>query len=166
MTAYPVNAPWLTPTEKHIIHLCNEADRAQKARESYSSTQILSAFTDWRIYLWSVVFITTYIPVYSVILSLPSVVSGLGYSGTSATLMACPPYGVGFFVVLSAGWTIDKYGLRIWHYLLGCVVTMIALIVLMAVENLVVRYIMFFFVMFMYVPVPYLHFTSSCFEHD
>jgi uncharacterized membrane protein (Fun14 family) len=57
--------------------------------------------------------------------------------------------GLGFVVVLITGWTTDKYGSRITHYLIGVSVASIALIVLMATTNLVARYVMFFFVMFM-----------------
>ncbi|KAL6301887.1 MFS general substrate transporter [Sparassis latifolia] len=155
MSAYPETASFLTPTERRIILLSNAADRAQAANDSaaFHSAQIRSAFTDWRVYLWGLVYLVNYIPVYSVILSLPSVVTGLGYKGTRATLMACPPYGLGFIAVLIAGWTSDRYGLFYWHYVFGVSVTMIALIVLMAVKNLVVRYVMFFLVMFMFVPI-------------
>lgn len=149
MSAYPADAPWLTEEERDIIHLSNERDRALKAREGFSGKQIRSAFTDWRTYAWAVMFFSTYIPVYSVVLSLPTVVTGLGYKGTTATLMACPPYVVGFFAVLISGITVDRYGYLFFHYVAGIVVTMIALIVLMAAQNLVVRYVMFFFVMFM-----------------
>jgi len=153
MSAYPADAPWLSDSEREIIHLMNESDRALKAREGFSTAQIRSAFTDWRTYCWAVMFLATYIPVYSVVLSLPTVVTGLGYTGTTATLMACPPYGVGFFAVLISGWTVDRYGKLFYHYVFGIVVTIVALIVLMAAENLVARYVMFFFVMFMFVPI-------------
>ncbi|KAI0317176.1 MFS general substrate transporter [Amylostereum chailletii] len=153
MVAYPDTAPFLTARERDIVLLANEADRALKATETFSRTQILSAFKDWRTYLWGVVFLATYIPVYSVILSLPSVVVGLGYKGTTATLMACPPYGFGFVIVLTAGWSIDKFGRRYWHYVGAIGVTLAALIVLMVATNLVVRYVMFFFIMFMFVPI-------------
>ncbi|OBZ73036.1 putative transporter C11D3.18C, partial [Grifola frondosa] len=153
MSAYPSEAKFLNATEKHIVQLANEADRAQHDSESFNGKQIRSAFTDWRTYLWGLIYISIYIPVYSVILSLPTVVVGLGYVGTRATLMACPPYGLGFFIVLIAGWTSDRYGRLFYHYVGAIVVVMVALIVLMAVENLVVRYVMFFLVMFMFIPV-------------
>jgi len=155
MSAYPATAPFLSPVEKRIIELANAEDRAQTTEESvaFRSGQVRAAFVDLRMYLWGIVYIANYIPVYSVILSLPSVVTGLGYEGTRATLMACPPYGLGFIAVLVAGWTADRYGNLFAHYCVGVVVTMIALIVLMAVENLVVRYIMFFLIMFMFVPI-------------
>lgn len=149
MTSNPTTATFLTPAEREIVIRANEADRALHANETFSMRQIKSAFTDWRMYPWAVMFLTTYIPVYSVVLSLPTVVSGLGYSGVGATLMAVPPYGLGFIVVLISGWTVDRYGCRFLHYTAGIVVTMIALIILMAVKNLVVRYVMFFFIMFM-----------------
>ncbi|KAI0919969.1 hypothetical protein AcV5_001901 [Taiwanofungus camphoratus] len=155
MTAYPSTARFLAPVEKRIIELSNAVDRAQTSRESeaFRGAQIRAAFKDWRVYLWGLVYIATYIPVYSVILSLPSVVTGLGYEGTRATLMACPPYGLGFVVVLIAGWTADRYKKLFWHYVFGISVSMIALIVLMAAKNLVVRYVMFFLMMFMFVPI-------------
>ncbi|KAL4244698.1 MFS transporter superfamily protein [Abortiporus biennis] len=153
MTAYPAQAKWLNEQERDIVILSNQADRALKAHEAFSKSQILSAFTDWRTYCWSVMYLTTYIPVYSVVLSLPSVVTGLGYKGTTATLMACPPYGMGFIAVLAVGWSTDKYGYRFYHYVGGIFITMIALIVLMSVKNLVARYVMFFFIMYMFVPI-------------
>lgn len=83
-------------------------------------------------------------------------VSGLGYKGVRATLMACPPYAVGFVIVLLSGYTVDRYGYRFAHYVAGITVTTIALIVLMTVDakELHVRYGMFFLVMFMCVPPP------------
>ena len=155
MPAYPGTAHFLSADEKHVILVANEADRAEKADERFSGAQVRSAFADWRTWLWGLAYIAIYIPVYSVILSLPSVVTGLGYAGTHATLMACPPYGLGFVLILLAGWTTDRYGRLFYHYVGAIVVAVVALIVLMAVENLVVRYVMFFFIMFMYVlPVP------------
>lgn len=155
MSAYPGTSSWLTPTEKAIIELSNAADRAETTRESadFRTGQIRAAFRDWRVYLWGLFYITTYIPVYSVILSLPSVITGLGYEGTRATLMACPPYGVGFVIVLIGGWTSDRHGHFFLHCIIGIVFTLIALIALMAVENLVARYVMFFLIMFMFLPI-------------
>ncbi|PIL32516.1 MFS general substrate transporter [Ganoderma sinense ZZ0214-1] len=150
----PTQAPRASsPPEKHVVLLANEADRGQRADERFRGAQVRAAFADWRTWLWGLVYIAIYIPVYSVILSLPSVVTGLGYAGTHATLMACPPYGLGFVIVLLAGWTTDRYGRLFCHFVGAIVVVMVALVVLMAVENLVVRYVMFFFVMFMFIPV-------------
>lgn len=153
MSNYPDTTTWLTPEEKAIVINANRADRALRATEEFDWTQIRSAFTDYRSYLWGSIYFSTYIPVYSVILSLPSVVAGLGYKGTTATLMACPPYGFGFLIVLLTGYTSDRFHDRFWHYLGGIVVVMAALIVLMVTTNNVVKYVMFFFVMFMFVPI-------------
>ena len=71
MSAYPATAPFLTPVEKLIIELANAEDRAQNAVESaaFRKGQVRAVFTDLRMYLWGVVYITNYIPVYSVILN-------------------------------------------------------------------------------------------------
>lgn len=153
MSNYPDTATWLTPVEKAAIINANQADRALHATEEFNWIQIRSAFTDYRTYLWGSIYFTTYIPVYSVILSLPSVVAGLGYKDTAATLMACPPYGFGFLIVLLSGYTSDRFRDRFGHYLVAIGIVMAALIVLMVVSNNVVRYTMFFVVMFMFIPI-------------
>jgi nitrate/nitrite transporter NarK len=151
MSAYPAQASFLTETEREIIVLSNEADRALKAREDFSGSQIRTAFTDPRTYLFGLVYLSIFIPVGSVILALPSIVSGLGYKGTSATLMACPPYGLGLLIVLTVGWSVDRYGHRFEHFISAILITIAALIVLVVTTNVAVRYVMYFFVMFMYV---------------
>lgn len=153
MSNYPDTASWLSPLEKEVVIKTNQEDRALHAVEEFNWTQIRSAFIDYRTYLWGSVYFSTYIPVYSVILSLPSVITGLGYKGTTATLMACPPYGFGFLVVLLTGYTSDRFHDRFRHYLTGITVVMASLIVLMVTTNNVVKYVMFFFVMFMFVPI-------------
>ncbi|EIN13832.1 MFS general substrate transporter [Punctularia strigosozonata HHB-11173 SS5] len=159
MSDYPETVSWLTDEEREIVIRANEADRALHAMESFNKRQIITAFTDYRTYLWGFIYFLTYIPVYSVVLSLPSVVVGLGYQGTTATLMACPPYAFGFVIVLLAGYSSDRTRDRYYHFILGCLVAMIALIVLMTVKSDKVRYGMFFLVsitwimMFMFVPI-------------
>ncbi|RPA94406.1 MFS general substrate transporter [Choiromyces venosus 120613-1] len=144
MSNYTETASWLTEKEKAVIIQANQADRALRATEAFNWKQICTAFTNYRTWLWGMVYFSTYIPVYSVILSLPSVVAGLGYSGTSAILMA---------LVLVTGYTSDGHHDRFKHYLVGITVVMAALIVLMITISNVVKYAMFFFVMFMFVPI-------------
>lgn len=153
----PTTSAWLKPRERQIILLTNEIDRALRADEPFSASQIKSAFTDWRMYLWGLMYWMNNVPVYSVILSLPVVVTGLGYTGTTATLFAVWPYFVGFGAVAVTGYTLDRYGHRFAHYCVGIIVASIALIVLIIVENLKVRYVMYFFVMFMCVNLSVLH---------
>ncbi|KAL7274654.1 hypothetical protein RUND412_002436 [Rhizina undulata] len=153
MSAYPSTVPWLTPEEKTIINTINLQDRALNPEEPLNRQHIKSAFTDPRTYLWGLIYFCTYIPVYSIILSLPSIISRLGYSGTTATLMACPPYGFGFIIVLLAGYTSDRWSDRYWHYVTSIALVMVSLIVLMTTRNDAVKYAMFFLVMFMFVPI-------------
>ncbi|EJD40791.1 MFS general substrate transporter [Auricularia subglabra TFB-10046 SS5] len=153
MADYPASARWLDGRERAYVLLANEADRAQLAAEPFERGQILSAFRDWRVYVWGVVFLCTNAPSYSVILSLPSVVAGLGYTGVHATLLACPPYAFSLLLVLAAGWSVDRHGHRYAHHAAACALAIIALVVLMVVESLAERYAMFFLVMFMLVPI-------------
>lgn len=60
--------------------------------------------------------------------------------------MACPPYAFGFFIVLLAGYSSDRTRDRYYHFVVGCLVAMIALVVLMTVKSNKVRYGMFFLV--------------------
>ncbi|ODV90171.1 hypothetical protein CANCADRAFT_13294, partial [Tortispora caseinolytica NRRL Y-17796] len=153
MYPYPENAKFLTERERQYLLAIHAKDRAQHKAQGLNWAYAKTAFKDYRTYLWGLIYFATYIPVYSVILSLPSVITGLGFEGTTATLMACPPYGLGFIVVLISGYTSDKHRDRFWHAVIPCFVASAALIVLIAVTSNWVRYAMFFFVMFMFVPI-------------
>ena len=58
---------------------------------------------------------------------------------------------VGFVVVLAAGWTTDRWGLRFAHHAPPIGVVRVALIVFMAVHDDHVHYGMFFLVIFTFV---------------
>ena len=58
LTSSPTSASWLSERERQIVILENEADRALLAEEPFDKAQILSAFTDWRVYLWALVYIS------------------------------------------------------------------------------------------------------------
>ncbi|EJD41002.1 hypothetical protein AURDEDRAFT_169980 [Auricularia subglabra TFB-10046 SS5] len=120
---YPISASWLLPREKALIERANTANRVLHATEPFELRRILSAFSDWRTYLWGIFYLSC-------------------TAGGRATLMACPPYAVGFVLVLPviAGYTADRTGHRFVYYVVGIVVTMIALIVLMTVEALHMPY--------------------------
>ena len=55
-SASPTTSTWLKLRERQIILLTNEIDRALRADEPFSAKQIKSAFTDWRIYLWGLMY--------------------------------------------------------------------------------------------------------------
>ena len=57
MSDYPISAGWLSDREREIIVLENEADRALLAAEPFDRRQILSAFGDWRVYVWALVYL-------------------------------------------------------------------------------------------------------------
>ena len=145
---YPEISRWLSADEREL------AARRIKGVSALGHAKITwkeakETLLDWRLYIHHLLFMCISVPFSSISLFAPTIVTGLGYEGTRATLMACPPYGLGFIVVLASGWTADRYGHLFVHYVVGVVVTMVALIVLMAVESLVVRYVMFFLIMFM-----------------
>lgn len=153
LSDYPDTAWFLTKEEQQLVCTALRADRAQLPNEPKNWPMFWTGVKDPRTYLWFLMFLSTVLPVYSILLSLPSVVIGLGYAGKQAVLMACPPYAVGFVLVIISGYTSDRYRERFFHLVFGCVMSMIALITLMTVENLHVRYGMYFLQMCMFIPV-------------
>ena len=144
---------WLSAEEKKMILTILQNDRAQQVDEGFNWTRIKSPFSDWRVWLWVPTFMALVLPVYSVLLSLPSIVADLGYHDNEATLMACPPYVFGVVLVIITGYTSDRYKQRYLHVVAGTLVAMVALVCLITIEDPHVRYWFYFLQMAMFIPV-------------
>ncbi|KAH7329808.1 MFS transporter [Rhizoctonia solani] len=67
---------------------------------------------DWRLYGHYVGYICTPVPFSSLSLFLPTIVSGLGYSGLRAQLFTVPPFACAYSVSSACAWVGDRYNVR------------------------------------------------------
>ena len=75
----------------------------------YSSSQVWAAVKDWRMYVFSLLYICIEMPLYSLALFTPSIIKALGYKAAEANLLSVPPYALGFVTTLSAAFLSDRF---------------------------------------------------------
>lgn len=111
MHDYPDTAKFLTEAERHEIQRRLETDRALLVDE-YRHRYAWDAVRDWKIWVYSIITIGIFTPLYSFSLFLPSIIKGLGYTNNAAQLITVPPYVVACVFCISAGWFADRHGQR------------------------------------------------------
>ena len=76
-------------------------DAGPTKEHTFSWSQVLSIFTDWKTYIYSIIYITGTIATQGITLSLPVIINNLGeWSSVQAQLLTIPPYMAAFFAIL------------------------------------------------------------------
>lgn len=57
----------------------------------FSWKQVRDAFTDYKTYLYAIMYLTIAMPLYSLALFTPTIIAALDFSGASANLLSVPP---------------------------------------------------------------------------
>ena len=90
--------------------IAHDGDIAVPFDDSFQWKYVVAGLLDYQLYLNLICYVSSLVSLYSVALSLPSIVKGLGYTTTdSAQLHSVPPYIVAAFTVVTAAWAADKY---------------------------------------------------------
>jgi len=76
-------------------------DAGASHTHSFSWLQVLSVFTDWKIYAYAMIYVCGTIPLQGITLFLPTLIHGMGQWATIQTqLMTVPPYFAAFITIL------------------------------------------------------------------
>ncbi|KAG8781875.1 hypothetical protein FRC12_021443 [Ceratobasidium sp. 428] len=108
---YPETARFLTPEEKLAVRARITRDASSLATH-FDHKFVWQALLDWKSWMQVVVYTGILIPVYAFSLFLPTIITGLGYSGPNAQLLSVPPYVVACIVTIVVGIYSDKYHSR------------------------------------------------------
>lgn len=81
--------------EREIVVQRLKEDAGPSNETEFSWVQFRAAFTDWRVYAHSLVYICGSTPLYSLSLFLPSIIQGMGFTNLRAQAMTAPPYAIG-----------------------------------------------------------------------
>lgn len=101
----PSQAHWLTPDEQKIMKykIDHDGDTVVPYDNSFQWKYVQRGFTEWKLWLNLLQYLGSLVPLYSVSLSLPSIVKGMGYETVDAAqLHTIPVYIVACAVVLIA----------------------------------------------------------------
>jgi hypothetical protein len=74
----PENAKFLNDEERQLEIDRLAEDAGPSKEDSFSWSQVLSVFTDWKTYFYAIIYITGTIGTQGITLSLPVIIDGLG----------------------------------------------------------------------------------------
>ncbi|KAI9363113.1 major facilitator superfamily domain-containing protein [Pilaira anomala] len=99
--------------------------------DASNKKQALNALTDWKVWIYMLMFFCGSVPNTSISNFLPSIVKGMGYdTKISANLMSAPPYVGAVFVMIAMAYSSDHRKERAFHAIAGASICMIGYIIL------------------------------------
>lgn len=113
-------------------------------KRSYSSNVTTSAFQDYRLYLFCIVYAGLSLSLAVLSIFLPTIVGDVGYKAVSANLMTAPVYGVAYACLLITAWLSDRFQQRGIPIAVGGLISGIGYILLAVIHSERVRYGMCF----------------------
>jgi len=93
-------------------HYLAKSQGVTNADVPFSWSQVTRAFTDYRTYMYAIMYISIAEPLYSLALFTPTIIAGLDFTGASANLLSVPPYVLGFFTTIITVIIADRYIMR------------------------------------------------------
>lgn len=109
---YPATAKFLTPRERErvITRLKGDSDAARD--EKFTWDGVFQAFKDPKIWLYGFCFHTINLPISTLGIFLPTIISELGYTAAQAQLLSVPPFVAAFIFTMTAAVYAERTKLR------------------------------------------------------
>ncbi|KAK8128676.1 hypothetical protein PG984_009784 [Apiospora sp. TS-2023a] len=109
---YPKTAKFLTEDERRYIHQRLAADSDATNDEKFSWSAVRDALKDGNCWLYGLGFHTMSLPLYTLSLFLPTIISSLGYTAAKAQLLTVPPYAFAFLTTITIAVRSERTGQR------------------------------------------------------
>lgn len=93
--------------------------------DDFDIKYVWQAIRDWKIYVFMLICMAGFCPIYSIALFLPTIIKNMGYTANEAQLMSVPPYVCACIFTIGASWVADRYRKR-GVFMLGFQVVAIA----------------------------------------
>lgn len=105
---WPGDARFLSPEDRIRVRRRLAADNQSNTAEEYDRRHIYAALKDWKCWGYAVIYMGCLMPLYAFSLFLPTILAGMGYSGTRAQLLSVPPYAVAATMTIVVGYVGDR----------------------------------------------------------
>lgn len=109
---YPDTSKFLTEDERKFIHQRLAADSDSTHDERFNWGAVVEALKDPSCWLYGLGFHTMSLPLYTLSLFLPTIISNLGYTAATAQLLTVPPYAFAFITTASVAILSERLGQR------------------------------------------------------
>ncbi|KAI5362879.1 Putative major facilitator superfamily, MFS transporter superfamily [Septoria linicola] len=105
---WPDTARFLSPQERLRVRRRLAEDKQSSTGEEYDKRHIIAALKDWKCWGYALIYMGNLCPLYSFSLFLPTILAGMGYSGTRLQLLSVPPYAVAACMTIIIGYIGDR----------------------------------------------------------
>ncbi|OAL03098.1 high-affinity nicotinic acid transporter [Phaeosphaeriaceae sp. SRC1lsM3a] len=104
---YPATAKFLTTDERKEVQRRLHADHGHLSND-FDMKYVWQALKDWKIYIFMLICMAGFCPIYSFALFLPTIIKNMGYTANEAQLMSVPPYVCACVFTIGASWYADR----------------------------------------------------------
>lgn len=105
---WPENARFLSPDDRIRLQRRLILDKQGKTVSGFDKRHIYAALGDWKTYGYMFIYMGCLCPLYAFSLFLPTILGGMGYSGTKLQLFSVPPYALGAVCTVLVGYVADR----------------------------------------------------------
>lgn len=137
---WPETATFLTPDERIRVQRRLIMDRQGRTAEDFDKRHIWAAVKDWKTYGYMVIYMGCLTPLYAFSLFLPTILRGMGYSGSHAQLLSVPPYAVAAVLTVAVGFFADHTRYRGYCNIATVCVGIVGFVMLIASPNPQIQY--------------------------
>ncbi|KAI1103832.1 MFS general substrate transporter [Jackrogersella minutella] len=109
---YPGTSKFLSDDERKFIHQRLAADSDATHDERFTWGAVVEALRDPNCWLYGLGFHTMSLPLYTLSLFLPTIISNLGYTAATAQLLTVPPYAFAFVTTIALAIISERLGQR------------------------------------------------------
>ncbi|KAJ7634656.1 MFS general substrate transporter [Roridomyces roridus] len=136
----PESTTFLNDRERVVALARMNRGTSSDTGTTVDKAHVLMAFRDWRIYAGGVIYFGLNCALASISAFLPTILKTFGFTNANAQLLTVPPYAVAAVVMLTCSFTSDRLQSRGIFMALSSCISGIGFVLLLAVENVHVRY--------------------------
>lgn len=112
---FPDDAKFLSePDRQRVIRRLKADAQSSAEHEKFKMAYFWASFRDWKTWAFAIIYMGCDCALYAFSLFLPTIISELGYSHTTANLLTVPPYAAAAVLTVFIGWLADCTKQRGW----------------------------------------------------
>ncbi|KAF5022453.1 hypothetical protein F66182_5489 [Fusarium sp. NRRL 66182] len=137
---WPDTARFLSPDDRIRVQRRLIMDRQGRTAENFDKRHIWAAIKDWKTYGYMVIYMGSLMPLYAFSLFLPTILRGMGHTGTRAQLLSVPPYACAAVMTIIVGFVGDRTKWRGYCNIATVIIGIIGFVMLIASSSANVQY--------------------------
>ncbi|KAF2265583.1 MFS nicotinic acid transporter-like protein Tna1 [Lojkania enalia] len=106
---FPNEAKFLSPDDRaRVLRRLRADQQASAGHEVFKMDYFWQSVKDWKTWLFAIIYMGADGSLYAFSLFLPTIISQLGYTSTTANLLSVPPYAAAAIMTVVIGWIADR----------------------------------------------------------